>query len=79
MNSVKVYGAFISGGDGSVAIRWFLTNEQAETAEESQSEGWGECCVTSVETFEGSSTHNEAIGNSAQWFPNGVFTYPSWY
>ena len=79
MNSVKIYGAFISGGDGSVAIRWFLTHDQAETAEESQSEGWGERCVTSIETFENSSTHKRAVENSAQWFPNGVFTAPDWY
>lgn len=73
MKPVTLYGAFINNGDGSVSIRWFLTEKQAETIEK-QEEGWGEPCVTSIETYENSCTHQTAIENSAYWFPNDTFS-----
>lgn len=66
LKKVDVWYACINGGDGSVGLRWYLEAEHAEKAEEDQSEGWGECCVGSVETFEGSDIHQEAVENSEE-------------
>lgn len=65
LNKIKVYGACINGGDGSVIIRWYLTEEKAEKAEETQEEGWGENCVFKVETYEGSNVHKLALENES--------------
>lgn len=35
-------------GDGSAAVRFHETEEQAERADENQSEGWGESSASSV-------------------------------
>lgn len=33
---VDVFGACFNGGDGSVSIRWYLSEEKADEAEEAQ-------------------------------------------
>lgn len=69
MEKVIVYYAMLNAGDGSAYLQWYLTEEEAQTVEEEQDEGWGEGCDGSVETFIGSDIHKEAVQNSAQ-FPN---------
>ena len=61
MKKVNVYYACINCGDGSVSLDWFLTYEEAKTAENEQMEGWAEDCTGMVETFEGSNIHKEAL------------------
>jgi len=61
MNKIKVFYACGNGGDGSIYLNWFLTQDEASDWEESQDEGWGEDCTGSVETFEGSDIHIEAL------------------
>ena len=63
MKKVIVYYACGNGGDGSVYLKWFLSNEKASEWEENQDESWGEDCTGSVETFEGSDIHIEAVQN----------------
>ncbi len=58
-----VYYGFFNGGDGSVFLRWYLDPDMASDEEESQSEGWGEDCTGSVETFVGSDIHKDAVKN----------------
>lgn len=64
MAKIIVYYACFNGGDGSVYLRWYLTQEQATNKEENQEEGWSEDCTGSVETFEGSDIHKKAVENS---------------
>jgi len=64
LEKVEVYYACMNCGDGSVAVRWYLTWEEAVAAEENQSEGWGEPCDGSVETFIGSNIYKAAKRNS---------------
>lgn len=64
MKKIEIYYALFNGGDGSVHLRWYLDGETASAEEESQSEGWGEDCTGSVETFEGSDIHQMAIKNA---------------
>jgi len=63
MKIIKIYYACGNGGDGSVYLEWFLSQDKASDWEENQDEGWGEDCTGSVETFEGSDIHNKAIEN----------------
>ena len=63
MQKVVVYYACFNGGDGSVSLRWYLDGDTASEEEESQSEGWGEDCTGSVETFVGSDIHKQAVRN----------------
>lgn len=56
-----VWFSIRNGGDGSVYNKWFLTEEEAEYDQNHMSEGWGESCLGSVETFVGSDIYNEAI------------------
>lgn len=67
MTKVKVYYACMNNGDGSVSLKWFLTSEHAEKCEEEQSEGWGEDCTGSVETFKGSDIYTSAEANSKEF------------
>lgn len=63
LQKVVVYYGCFGGGDGSVHLRWYLDGKTASEEEESQSEGWGEDCTGSVETFIGSDIHKKAIKN----------------
>jgi hypothetical protein len=63
MKKIVIYYACFNGGDGSVHLRWYLDGNKASDEEENQNEGWGEDCTGSVETFEGSDIHLEAIKN----------------
>lgn len=64
MEEVKVWYACFNTGDGEVRLQWYLTEKEAEVAEDSQDEGWGGSCVRSVETFIGSDIHREAVENN---------------
>ena len=63
LEKVVVYYACMNGGDGSVSLEWYLTDEEAEAAEDNQDEGWGEHCNGSVETFIGSDIYKRAKNN----------------
>lgn len=56
-----LYYSVQNGGDGSAYPRFFLTNEACEYDQET--EGWGETCTGSVESYVGSSTWNNARDN----------------
>jgi len=60
LEKVVVWYACMNNGDGSVGLTWYLSSEEAEEAESSQDEGWGESCIASVETFVGSDIHRKA-------------------
>lgn len=66
MKKIEIYYAILNGSDGSAHINWYLEEEHASKADESQDEGWGEPCTGSVETFEGSDIHREAEENSKE-------------
>jgi len=51
---VVVWYSIEGGGDGSAYNNWFLTQNEASQNQEDQEEGWGEECIGSVETYEGS-------------------------
>lgn len=70
LQKVVVYYACMNGGDGSVSLRWFLSSDAANDAEDSQSEGWGENCTGSVETFVGSDIYNKAVRNENSYQAN---------
>ena len=63
MIKVVVWFSIQGGGDGSAYPDWFLSGEQANFDQENLYEGWGEPCIGSVETFEGSDIHNTAVEN----------------
>lgn len=60
----KVWYSIANGGDGSAYPHWYLTEEDAEWEQEHATEGWGESCTGSVETYEGSDIHREAVESS---------------
>ena len=68
LKEVTVWTALGDGGDGSAYNRWYLTYEDAQKQAELDLEygGWGEECIESVETFEGSDIHRSAISGSAE-------------
>lgn len=61
MKKIVVWYSIQNGGDGSAYPNWFLTEELAEEDQDNMYEGWGESCTGSVETFEGSDIHQEAV------------------
>ncbi len=63
MKKIVVWYSIQDGGDGSAYPSWFLTEEKAQEDQENMDFGWGEPCLGSVETFEGSDIHQEAIQN----------------
>ena len=66
MKPVIVYCYVESGGDGSVCLRWFLSEATAEKYGETDEERFDEN-VREVETFEGSKTHQEAVNMEARY------------
>lgn len=68
LTKITIWYSVASGGDSSAYPRWFLTELSAD--QESQYEdggGWGESCTGSVETFEGSDIHKQAIVNESYY------------
>lgn len=61
MKQITVYYSIRNGGDGSAFLRWFLTGEAARKDQNDMEAGWGETCIGSVETFEQSDIHQEAL------------------
>jgi hypothetical protein len=59
----KVWFSIHDGGDGSAYPHWFLTEETAEYDQQQMENGWGESCIGSVETYEGSNIHQSATKN----------------
>lgn len=66
LKPVDVYYSIENCGDGSAYPTWFLTMKDANFHNDSQSEGWGETCTGSEETFIGSSTYKKAKENSEE-------------
>ena len=65
MNKVVIWYSIQNGGDGSAYPRWFASQSDADLDQEQmEEEGWGEPCIGSIETFEGSDCHRDAIINS---------------
>jgi hypothetical protein len=64
LERVVVHYSVQNGGDGSAYPAWFLTGEDAEFDQSNMSEGWGEDCSGSVETFIGSDIHRAALAGS---------------
>ena len=64
LEPVEVYYSVQNGGDGSAYPRWFLSFEDAERDQEQMSEGWGESCTGTVQTYVGSVVYNQAVLNS---------------
>ncbi len=52
-----------NGGDGSAYLRWFKTKESASLDQDNMSEGWGEPCYGSIDSFVGSKEYVEAEKN----------------
>lgn len=63
MEKVVVWYSPHDAGDGSVYLKWFLTQKKARYDQENMDPTWGEDCSGSVETFVGSDIHREAQGN----------------
>lgn len=62
MNKITLFYSIKNCGDGSARLEWFLTRDAAKTHQDNM-EGWSERCMGSVETFEGSDIHKEALSN----------------
>lgn len=63
MIPITLYYSVRNHGDGSAYPHWFLTQEGAQADQDLQDEGWGESCTGSLESYERSTTHIEAIDN----------------
>ncbi len=64
MIKVKAFYGCRNEGDGSPYLKWFLTQKEATDWEQEEPEdSFGADCTGSVETFEGSDIHREAISN----------------
>ena len=63
LERIVVWYSIDNCGDGSAYPIWFLTKQEAQTHQEKMSEGWGESCIGSVETYFGSDIHHKAINN----------------
>ena len=61
MEKVTVWGSPENGGDGSVYMCWFLTQESATNHQDNMDDGWGEDCSFPVETYVGSNIHKKAV------------------
>jgi len=66
LQPVTVCGSMHDCGDGSVSIHWFMTEEEATYDQEHLSQGWGEPCTETVQTYEGSKVWFEALDNSRE-------------
>jgi len=64
LSPTVVWGSIRNMGDGSAAVTWFTSSEDAEWDQDNQSEGWGESCVTRVQTYVGSNVHEQAVKTS---------------
>lgn len=64
LKKIEVWYSIRNNGDGSASPAWFLTGDDANRDQEEMSEGWGDVCSGSVETFVGSDIHVEAVENS---------------
>lgn len=64
MEKVEIWYNIINCGDGSAAVQWFLTEQDALDEYETQYEPFAEDGVDSVETFVGSDIHKYAIEGS---------------
>ena len=62
METVDVIYRIVDGQDGSASLRWYLTEEAADAAQESDPRPFDEN-FGSVETVVGSATHKEAVEN----------------
>ena len=70
LTKITIWYSVAGGGDGSAYPRWFLTELAAEDDQETEDEdggGWGESCTGSVETFEGSDIHKQAVVNESYY------------
>lgn len=63
MIKIEIWYSIQNGGDGSAYPDWFLTEAEAQADQDEMDEGWGEDCMGSVETFEDSDIHKEALQN----------------
>lgn len=66
LKKVTIHGSIESGGDGSAYVNWYLNYADAVEVQ-SNLEDWGEECIESIETFEGSKVHTEAVQNSKEY------------
>ena len=63
---ITLWYSIRNGGDGSASPRFFLTKEETEYDQENMYEEWAETCNNSIDSWEGSGTHQEAIENSEE-------------
>lgn len=61
MKSIILWYSIKNRGDSSAGLVWTLTKEDAKWHNENQPEAWSETCIGSIESFEGSSTHQRAL------------------
>jgi hypothetical protein len=66
MKIIKLWYSIRNHGDGSAYPHWFGSATTANKDQDLQSEGWGESCTGSIQSFEGSDEHKSAIENDAQ-------------
>lgn len=64
LKKVTVWYSIQNGGDGSAYPKYFLTEKEAKSDQDTMDEGWGEPCYGMIETFEGSNVYKAAIENS---------------
>lgn len=60
MKKVTVWYSIQNNGDGSAGLLWFESEADAQEDQDNLYEGWGESCLGSVETFEGSDIHKRS-------------------
>lgn len=66
MKIIQLWYSVRNHGDGSAYPHWFGSQETADKDQDLQDEGWGESCIGSIQSFEGSNEHQEALKNDAE-------------
>lgn len=61
MSLVTIWGSPTNMGDGSVAVYFFLNENEAKRHQSNMEDGWGEDCSFPVETYVGSNVHKGAF------------------
>jgi hypothetical protein len=66
MKIITLWYSIRNHGDGSAYPHWFGSEATADKDQDLQEEGWGESCIGSIQSFEGSDEHKQALENDAE-------------
>ncbi len=61
IKTIKIWYSIQNGGDGSAYLGYFFNEFAAQHDQDDMDQPWGETCIGSIDTYEGSDTHKEMI------------------